>query len=422
MKQYYTFFASVLCLLFATGSLRATTRKVLFIGNSYTYTNSMPSMLQSFAAAGGDTLVFDQSDPGGYTLQDHSTYAPTLAKITAQQWDIVVVQEQSELPSFPPLQVDTMVYPYAHILDSLVKANDSCTQTMFMMTWGHQNGDPANCVSYPVICTYEGMQQRLRESYLQMTQDNNAIVAPVGAAWKVVWDSFPAINLYQPDSSHPSVAGSYLQTCVLYASIFHKPALGCSYTGGLATTDARTLQRIADKVTLDSLAQWQQYGHYLCALFSTAIAGNTATFVNNSAIPATDYWTFGDGATATVANPTHTYTSAGIYVVAHTVTTACFTETITDTLYIGVTGIGKVTAAALPAVYASANGNGRVTFLTEGINTYDQLRVYDTKGSCVRTYQLHGANIADDLAPGFYMYVASASGRAERYMGKLAVY
>ena len=208
MKKYYKV-GLVLC-VFCLGvhSVLATTRKVLFIGNSYTYTNNMPLMLQQLSASLGDTLIYDESDPGGYTLAQHSAYAPTIAKIFSQQWDIVVLQEQSELPSFPPAEVDTEVYPYAHKLDSMIHANDSCTQTIFLMTWGHGNGDPLNCGSYPAICTYDGMQIRLRESYMQMTQDNHAIVAPVGVAWKMVMDSIPSIWLYISDSSHPLPTGS----------------------------------------------------------------------------------------------------------------------------------------------------------------------------------------------------------------------
>jgi hypothetical protein len=129
----------------------------------------------------------------------------------------VVLQEQSEMPSFPPAEVDTEVYPYAHALDSMIHANDSCTQTMFLMTWGHANGDPLNCASYPVICTYAGMQQRLHDSYMEMTQLNHAIVAPVGVAWREMIDSFaPGIWLYITDSSHPNIYGSFLEASVVY--------------------------------------------------------------------------------------------------------------------------------------------------------------------------------------------------------------
>jgi PKD repeat protein len=395
---------ATLFLLFPALTMLATTRKVLFIGNSYTYTNNMPLMLQTLATALGDTLVYGQSDPGGYTLEEHSAYAPTLSLIFSQQWDIVVLQEQSELPSFPPAQVDTQVYPYAHILDSMIHANDSCTQTMFMMTWGHADGDPANCPGYPVICTYDGMQQRLRESYLQMTQDNSAIVAPVGAAWKVMRDSFPTVWLYQSDSDHPDIQGSYLETCVLYSSIFHKKTYNTTYTGGLSATDANTIQRIADKVTLDSIMQWQQYGHYPYAGFSAAVAGATATFSATPTITAQYSWQFGDGGADTSADPVHSYVADGSYIVKHTAETHCFSETISDTIHVATTGLGTALKGNNGRVSIAAHGGGYVTFTFSGNQQYSEMDVFDAGGRSVRKYMPDGntVTINDHFTPGFY--------------------
>ncbi len=420
MKNYQTLLLATF--LIAANLSYGTTRKVLFIGNSYTYTNNMPLMLQAFAAAKGDTLIYDESDPGSYTFQMHSTYAPTITKIFSQKWDVVVLQDQSQEPAFPPDQVATDVYPYAHTLDSLVHANDSCTQTMFMMTWGHANGDPDNCAGYPVICTYDGMQQRLRESYLQMTQDNHAIVAPVGAAWKVVRDSFPALSLYMADNIHPIVPGSYLETSVLYGSIFHKKALNCTYTDGVAAADAHTLQRIADKVTLDSISQWQQYGHYPDAAFTHTQSGPTVTFSKIDPVTSTFHWSFGDGASDITANPVHLYTAAGSYVVSHSAVTDCFTEVQKDTIHIATTGIDNVNNAAAYPIEILQNGKGQVTFKLPATHIYDMLEVYDSKGSCVKKYSLNNSSITDNFVPGFYIYRAYSADRSVLMNGKLIIY
>ena len=47
------------------------------------------------------------------------------------------------------------------------------------MTWGRKYGDQQNCQFYPPVCTYLGMQNRLRESYLSMSFTSNATF-PVG--------------------------------------------------------------------------------------------------------------------------------------------------------------------------------------------------------------------------------------------------
>lgn len=189
----------------------AQTKSILFIGNSYTYYNGgVDEMLKNIALAEGDTLYTESFTMGGAKFSDFCNNSETFDRIRSRAWDYVVLQEQSQLPAFPPSQVEAECYPFAKRLCDSIRANDSCTQILFFMTWGRQNGDQTNCGFYEPLCTYDGMQQRLRESYVQMADDNNAIAVPVGLAWKNVRDQYPQINLYQSDESHPTVEGTYL--------------------------------------------------------------------------------------------------------------------------------------------------------------------------------------------------------------------
>ena len=157
---------------------------ILFIGNSYTYANNMPQMVSDIALSFGDTLYFESSTPGGATFNIHSTNSNTLNKISQKPWDYIILQAQSQEPSFSPTQVANDVFPYAQILIDSIESNSTCTEPIFFMTWGRKYGDQQNCQFYPPICTYLGMQQRLRESYLEMTFDHEATCSPVGISWK----------------------------------------------------------------------------------------------------------------------------------------------------------------------------------------------------------------------------------------------
>ncbi len=408
-----------IALLSVVGSY-ATTKKVLFIGNSYTYTNNMPLMLQNLTLAMGDTLIYDESDPGGYTMQQHTTNATTIAKIFSQHWDVVVIQEQSQMPAFPPSQVLTDTYPYAARLDSMVHANDSCTQTMFMMTWGHANGDPANCAGYPAICTYDGMQQRLRESYMEMGVNNHAVVAPVGMAFKIMVDSAYNPWLYIADSSHPLVPGSYLESCVLYGSIYHKRTLNCSYLSGLSATDVHLLQRVADKVVFDSMALWQQNGHYPYAGFTHTTTGNTVSLTATPTIISGYSWSFGDMTTDTAANPVHIYTASGIYTISHTVTTDCFTETLTDTVHIGVTT--DVSSAQINnSSRIISLGNNKIKYALS-LTGADEIVITDMSGKIIKHYNAATLPVTDNLLSGIYVYRLFTQNGKEMYAGKISVY
>lgn len=321
--------------LFLLSFAFAQPKKILFIGNSYTYVNDLPKMVSQLGVATGNPLTYDSSAPGGYTFELHSTNATTLAKINSQQWDYVVLQEQSQLPSFPPSQVAVECYPFARKLDSIIHANNPCTQVIFYMTWGRKYGDASNCAGYPVICTYEGMQGRLRQSYLEMADDNLALVAPAGMAWKAARAADSTINLWSSDNSHPSLEGSYLTACTFYATMFQKTPVGLPTSGTLSQATATFLQNIAHNTVFDSLSNWNINVFNPVAAFSTTINGHQVTF-NNSSANATHYvWNYGNGVTDTLPNPVYTYPNAGTYQVQLIADNGCgLSDTITQTVII----------------------------------------------------------------------------------------
>jgi hypothetical protein len=115
---------------------------VLFIGNSYTYVNDLPTLFLNVTQSLGDNATIDSKSNGGYTFQNHLTDPLTHTKIGSQAWDYVVIQGQSQEPSFPYDQVNINTLPPAVQLADSVYANNYCSQVMYFMTWGRQVGDP----------------------------------------------------------------------------------------------------------------------------------------------------------------------------------------------------------------------------------------------------------------------------------------
>jgi hypothetical protein len=230
--------------------------KVLFLGNSYIYVNNLPQLIKDIALANGDTLMFDSNSPGGQTFQGHFNDATSILKINSQPWDYVILQAQSQEPSFPPSQVNSQTLPYAIGLDSIIQNNYACTKTVFYETWGRKNGDASNCSFYAPLCTYTGMQNRLRASYKLFADTTHSIMSPAGEAWRKSIALNPGLELYSSDQSHPSLEGSYLTACVFYEVLFNKSVLTNIYTAGISTGTVSFLQQIAHDVVNDSLATW----------------------------------------------------------------------------------------------------------------------------------------------------------------------
>lgn len=58
------------------------TLKVLWIGNSYTYGNDLPKMVEQLAANDGKTMRYDQHTNGGWTWGKHAASAVAFENIS----------------------------------------------------------------------------------------------------------------------------------------------------------------------------------------------------------------------------------------------------------------------------------------------------------------------------------------------------
>ena len=310
-------------------------KEVLFIGNSYTYVNDLPTLVEQIALTFGDTLIHDSSTPGGANFSMHSANSQTISKINQQQWDYVVLQAQSQEPSLSPGYVNTNVYPAVQTLIDIIEQSSLCIEPMFFMTWGRKYGDAGNCVPWPPVCTYLGMQEQLRLRYLDFAFIHNASCAPVGMAWKQSIAQDSALNLFSPDNSHPSIYGSYLAACTFYTSIFKKSPIGSSFwPNSIDSITAYNLQQIASNTVLDSLTVWNIFN----ADFTFVQNNDSISFSNLSSNFDSIVWNFGDGNTSTSIHPNHIYSGSGNFTITLTAYTnsACQIDTSTATISVSI--------------------------------------------------------------------------------------
>jgi hypothetical protein len=292
-------------------------KNILFLGNSYTEVNNLPLLVKNIANSTGKTINYESNTPGGYTLQSHFGNNNSLGKITQGNWDFVVLQEQSQIPSFPDNYVNTNMFPYAKKLDSLINNNNPCAETVFYMTWGRKNGDASNCPTLPIVCTYIGMDDAIKSRYEMMANQNQAIVSPVGAVWRYIRNNYPAIELYSGDESHPSLEGSYAAACAFYTVIFRENPNNITYYPNIDPTAATQIRNATKEIVYNQLAQWNVGKYDLNSVFSftsDSINPLKIQFDANYLYNGINYfWDFGDGQTSMLKNPIHIYTNPGIY-------------------------------------------------------------------------------------------------------------
>ena len=358
---------------------------VLFIGNSYIYANDLPNTLRQLALSLGEEVTVASSAPGGYTLLQHASYEPTQTAITSQQWDFVVMQEQSQLGALP---VDATSTEYGALqLLADIEANFECTYPVFYMTWGRENGDALNCPNYPFMCTYDGMQQGLRNTYLYLATMNDAHVSPVGVAWKNVRDTQPQIDLYVDDGSHPSVAGTYLAACVFYCTLFQESCVDATFNSSLPAETAAILRGIASATVLDELETWNldEPNGTDALLDDYELGSDYVTVVHNGA--GEHLWTCTNGQSFTTGTATFTFENSGSFVVTHTYNDPCGntdTRTFTFDMVVGLDESG-----ARPQYNVMSNSPGLIE--VRGAEAGGTLTVFDAQGRMLVNERIGGS-------------------------------
>ncbi|MFY0672312.1 MAG: hypothetical protein JXQ87_02850 [Bacteroidia bacterium] len=232
------------------------TVKALFIGNSYTHRNNMPQLVADFATAENKLLIADKNTPGGYTLDRHSKDGITLTKIRQKKWDYVVLQEQSQLPSFPNADVNEYVYPAAQSLVAAIRNRSECAVPSFYRTWGRKYGDSRNCAVWPPVCTYSGMDSLLALRYQKLADTNSGVVIPVGEVWKKLRTLYPGIELYATDESHPSLEGSFAAACCFYTCFYRLDPTKNSFSATLSDSTATQIKRLTKWVVFNHFEKW----------------------------------------------------------------------------------------------------------------------------------------------------------------------
>jgi hypothetical protein len=89
------------------------------------------------------------------------------------------------------------------------------------------------------------MTAQLAEQYTIAGNANDALVIPAGLAFAKAVAKRPDVELYESDKRHPSLAGTYLAACAVYATLYGKSPIGLGYTAGLSPDVATALQTAA---------------------------------------------------------------------------------------------------------------------------------------------------------------------------------
>jgi hypothetical protein len=180
--------------------------RVLFIGNSLTYTNDLPAIVQSLAEASGNgRFVYETVAFPNYSLEDHWNQGDARRAIAADKWNFVVLQQgPSALPESRALLVE-----YSRRFAQEIRSGGA--KPALYMVWPSRSR----------LKDFDGV----RDSYARAAEEVNGTLFPVGEAWRAAWRHKPELELYSPDGLHPTLMGSYLAAAVICQQLYGQPSI-----------------------------------------------------------------------------------------------------------------------------------------------------------------------------------------------------
>jgi PKD repeat protein len=121
--------------------------------------------------------------------------------------------------------------------------------------------------------------------------------------------------------------------------------------------------------------------------FSFSTNGLDVTFTDQSLNPASYLWNFGDGTTSTDANPVHSYTADGSYVVTLIISNGCGSDTSTQNVTVSAAGIQTTQTQAALSVYPNPASRGDVVIEINGGSGEEVLSIFDLQGRKIEEFK-----------------------------------
>src|SRR5205823_1153249 len=209
---------------------------ILFIGNSLTYVNDVPAILEALADSAHELLLETRTvAKPDYSLEDHWNDGDARAAISKGGWSIVVLQQG---PSSREESRALLVQYAKAFADPIRKVG---ARPALYQVWPASDRP----IDFP----------RANESYRLAAEAVQGTLFPVGEAWLAAQALDRSIPLYAFDGLHPSVEGSYLAALVMYATLYDRSLEGLPARLRLRDGELFTLAESVAKVLQAAAAQ-----------------------------------------------------------------------------------------------------------------------------------------------------------------------
>lgn len=255
-SKFRILFVLLLPLFFPESTTGQDTTRVLFIGNSYMYFNDLPGLFANMAGEGGEHVSVAAHMPGGASVGDtiqgtfaHMYNPQVYDLIRSEEWDYLFLQDRQSrfCMGYGVFPGDSRVIEgHLKIRDSLLYYHP-CAKMLWFAGFGPSAGYP------PFAYSGEALIDSIYRNYQFLRDTAGQVIVPVGPAFLRIMEDYPAIDLWDPDGSHPSLSGSWLIASTLFSTVFKRSPVDSPANPGLPESVDSVLKTTGFNTVTDSL-------------------------------------------------------------------------------------------------------------------------------------------------------------------------
>ncbi len=176
------------------------TLQILMIGNSFTFGQNMPSILEQILIQSNHPSQVEMVAPPGQYLDWHATNPATLTALQSKHWNVVILQDCSTCP------LEFRDYFESGVKKMVQAVRSAGATPLLFETWSDKG--------------LVQDQQIITAEYRRLGIELDLPVVPVGQVWAQAQALRPSLNLYANDNHHAGAEGALLTAYTFAAFLY----------------------------------------------------------------------------------------------------------------------------------------------------------------------------------------------------------
>lgn len=224
-------------------------KKILFVGNSFTYYFGTAFMLKEIARSQGHQIDAIISVKGGQEFSEHLLLERSREAIERGGFDYAFLQDSSPNPAIYADKGSQSILKACKKINALTLSHSPNCQIIYERTWACPKSN------YRGFGDYDRLDYMLKKGteMLRKELDNTVWISPIGLGFRL--GRAEGLDLLHTDNHHQSRVGAYMKACINYLLLYKEPFTDTVSNCALDAATAQKVREIAEQVVLQGVEE-----------------------------------------------------------------------------------------------------------------------------------------------------------------------